>query len=373
MTCIREIHLRELRLPLKEPFVISSGVQEVRRIFLVELVAEDGCVGWGECVAGEEPNYLPETVDVAWHMIREWIGPTILDREIEHPRQVYPLLQEKIRGHPMAKAAVEMAVWELEARRQQRPLADLLGGTRSQVASGISIGVQPDPETLVDVVQQRLAEGYRRIKLKIKPGADVEYVEAVREAVGSEAPLMVDANNAYSVEDLDTLKALDAFDLMMIEQPLSWDDLVQHAALQRQLETPICLDESITSPARAEEMIALESGRVINIKPGRVGGFTPSMAIHDLCAQNDIPVWCGGMLESGVGRGHNVALASLPNFTITGDLSPSSRYWTEDIVNPEWVMEDGRLSVPKGEGIGVQVDRDAVDELTVRSEVLTGA
>jgi O-succinylbenzoate synthase len=372
MLKIQNITLREIRLPLKEPFEISSGVVEERRILLVQLRDVDGMFGWGECVAGEQPNYSPETIDTAWLAIREWIAPRLLGRELESPQEVHPILERDFRGHNMAKAAVEMAAWELSARKQDVSLARLLGGTREKIEVGISLGIQKNPALLVDKARACLEEGYRKIKIKIKPGADIDYVQAARDALGPEAPLMVDANNAYTLDDLDTLVQLDAFGLMMIEQPLAWDDLVRHATLQKRLNTPLCLDESITSVERAEDMIALGSGRIINIKPGRVGGFTSSIAIHDLCVRNNIPVWCGGMLESGVGRAHNVALASLPNFRLPGDLSPSARYWERDIVTPEWTMTDGQVAVPLDRpGMGVAVDMDRVEDLTVRCEALS--
>jgi O-succinylbenzoate synthase len=368
---LRQIELREVRLPLREPFRISSGVVSERRILLLQLRDADGRTAWSECVAGEQPNYSPETIDTAWLAIEEWIAPRLLGNSVEHDR-IYDLLEQDIRGHDMAKAGVEMGCWALTAARQQVSLSKLLGGTRPQVEVGISIGIQASADALVERAQRAHAQGYRKIKLKIMPGRDIEYVAAVRRAL-PDAHLMADANNAYRLEDADHLAQLDAFDLMMIEQPLDHMDVVQHAALQRRLRTPICLDESITSVSRARDMVELGSGRIINIKPGRVGGFTSSLRIHDLAQQHGIPVWCGGMLESGVGRAYNVALASLPNFSLPGDLSPSARYWERDIVNPEWTMsDDGLVTVPRDViGIGVDVDLDRVDELTVRKQVLS--
>lgn len=364
--------LREIQLPLREPFRISSGTQTVRRILLLELVDPSGVSVWSECVAPEQPNYSPETIDTAWLAIRSWVAPRVLGRTFSDPSEVFPILDRDFRGHLMAKAAVEMGVWALEAEQLGLSLATRLGGTRSCIEVGISLGIQGNPAALVERVRQALAEGYRKIKIKIAPGSDVAYIRAVREALGPDAPLMADANNAYTLDDAYRLAELDQFGLMMIEQPLAWDDLQRHAQLQRRLKTPLCLDESITSVDRAEDMLALGSGRVINIKPGRVGGFGPSLAIHALCARAGIPVWCGGMLESGVGRAYNVALASLPNFLKPGDISPSARYWAEDIVDPEWTMtSDGLMVVPRGQpGIGVAVDREHVAELTVREEVL---
>jgi o-succinylbenzoate synthase len=368
---IESIQLREIRLALKEPFRISSGVQSDRRILLVRLAGE-GVEGWGESVAGEAPNYGPETVDTAWLAIREWLAPRLLGRRFGGPEEVWPELDHNVRGHAMAKAALEMAAWELAARAAGMSLAARLGGVRERIAVGISLGIQETPAALVARASAASERGYRKIKLKIEPGSDLDFVRAVRQALGPRAPLMADANSAYRLEDADHLARLDDLDLLMIEQPLAWDDLLRHAALQKRLRTPICLDESISGPERAADMIALGAGRIVNIKPGRVGGLRQSLAIHDLCAQHGIPVWCGGMLESGIGRGHNIALASLPNFTLPGDLSPSERYWERDIVEPEWTMDrEGRIAVPRDRpGIGVAVDLPRVESLTVRRDEL---
>jgi O-succinylbenzoate synthase len=363
--------LREIHLPLKEPFRISSGVVANRRIMLLEIEDADGTTMWSECVAGETPNYSSETVDTAWLTTVEFIAPRVLNTKYNAPEDVHPALEHNFRGHHMAKAAVEMGVWALIAEKEGVPLAKRIGGTRESIATGISLGIQASPAALVERVGRSLAEGYQKVKLKIEPGHDIEYVRAVREAFPS-APLMADANNAYTLADSARLAELDAFNLMMIEQPLSHDDLVRHAELQRALRTSICLDESITSLERAEDMLTLKSGRIINIKPGRVGGFHQSRAIHDLCKRNEIPVWCGGMLESGVGRAYNVALASLPGFTKPGDVSPSARYWERDIVTPEWTMDaKGMVQVPLGRsGIGVDVDANRIDALTVRTQTI---
>ena len=374
MLRIERLTLREIRLPLREPFRISSGVVDQRRIALVELEDADGVTAWSECVAGEYPNYSAETIDTAWHAITEWVAPRVLGRSFDGPREILPELERDFRGHLMAKAAVEMGAWVLAAERIGSSLANLLGGTRSEIATGISLGIQRSPEALVEKARAALALGYRKVKIKISPGADVTYVAAVRSALGPAAPLMADANNAYALADADHLAQLDPLGLMMIEQPLGFDDLVQHAELQRRLSTPICLDESITSADRARDMVTLGSGRIVNIKPGRVGGFAASLAIHDLCETKGIPVWCGGMLESGIGRACNVALASLRNFTKPGDVSPSARYWERDIVTPEWTMNaDGMVRVPLDRpGLGVSVDLGRVDDLTVRSQTLAG-
>ena len=372
---LRSITLREIQLPLVEPFQISSGTASLRRILLLETRDADGVTAWSECVAGEQPYYSPETVDTAWHAIREWIGPRVLGVPLAGPDAVLPRLDADLRGHLMAKAAVEMGVWGLAAERQGTSLACLIGGTRTQIATGISIGIQESPARLVEKVRRALAEGYQKAKIKVKPGADLAYLAAVREELGAGAPLMADANSAYTTADFDHLATLDRFNLMMIEQPLASDDLVRHAALQRRLTTPICLDESITSVDRVEDMLTLHSGRIVNIKPGRVGGLAAARAIHDRCAAAGVPVWCGGMLESGIGRAYNVALASLPNFVLPGDVSPSARYWQQDIVTPEWTMDSaGMVTVPlERPGLGVTVDRDRVENLTVRSETLASA
>jgi O-succinylbenzoate synthase len=372
MLRIESITLREIALALKEPFQISSGTQTQRRIILVELRGADGEVGWGECTAGEFPNYSPETPDTCWLALREWVAPRLLGKDFTGPEEIHPVLEVNFRGHNMAKAAVEMAAWELTARAEGVSLSKKLGGTRDRIEVGISLGIQSSPEALVAKARAALERGYRKVKIKIKPGADVEYVRAVREALGPEAPLMADANNAYSLDDTASLEALDELGLIMIEQPLAWDDLLRHVELQKRLKTPVCLDESITSLDRAEDMIALGAGKIVNIKAGRVGGFRQSKAIHDLCQAHGIPVWCGGMLESGVGRAHNVALSSLPNFTLPGDVSPSERYWEKDVVIPEWTMDrEGWVNVPVDQpGMGVRVDLDRVEDLTVRREEL---
>ena len=373
MLQITSITLREIRLPLREPFTISSGTMHDRRIALLELHDASGASAWSECVADDLPNYTSETVDTAWLAISRWIAPRVLGRQFTAPGAVFAVLEEDFRGHLMAKAAVEMGMWGVEATRVGVSLSRLIGGTRATIPVGISIGIQPSPAHLVEKVRAALAEGYRKIKLKIMPGKDVEYVRAVRAAF-PDAPLMADANNAYTIDDASALIAMDSFGLMMFEQPLAWEDIVRHAALQKLLKTPICLDESITSLDRAQDMVTLDAGRLINIKPGRVGGFAESLAIHDFCEANGVPVWCGGMLESGIGRAYNVALASLSNFLKPGDLSPSARYWAQDIVTPEWTMSaDGMVTVPfNSPGIGVSVNVDRIDNLTVRSETLQG-
>ena len=372
MLRIARVTLREIQLALKEPFRISSGVMATRRILLLELEDESGATAWAECVAFQLPIYTPETVDTAWLAIREWLAPRIVGRELSGPAAVHDILARDIRGHNMAKAALEMGCWGLAAELEQVPLASLLGGARDDVPTGISLGIQSSPDRLVDRAVAAVSAGYRKVKLKIQPGQDVAYVHAVRAAVGADVDLMVDANAAYSIDDASHLAALDACNLVMLEQPFGADALLQLAELQRRMTTPICLDESIVDVTRAHDMIALGSGRIINIKPGRVGGFSASIAIHDVCRDANVPVWCGGMLESGIGRAYNVALASLPNFSLPGDLSPSARYWARDVVSPEWTMDaNGMVAVPRDRpGLGVDVDVEMIESLTVRSEVV---
>lgn len=376
---VHEIVLREVRLRLVEPFRISSGETWDRRILLLELAGSDGsgreARAWGECVAGEFPSYGYETIDTARLAIREWLAPRVLGERLGHPREVFARLDRNLRGHRMAKAAVEMAIWELAARLAGEPLARLLGGEREAVATGVSLGIQETPAALAAKARAAIERGYRKVKAKIRPGADREYLAALRAGLGPDAPLAVDANTAYREEDFDHLASLDEFDLMMLEQPLEGGDLLRHARLQRRIATPLCLDETIDTPTRAADMIELEAGHIVNIKPGRVGGFGQAIAIHDLCLAAGVPVWCGGMLESGVGRSHNVALASLPGFTLPGDLSPSDRYWRRDVVDPEWTMSDeGMVAVPWDRpGGGVEVDVERLEPITAWSERLVAA
>jgi O-succinylbenzoate synthase len=371
MIRLDQITLREIHLPLREPFRISSGAVSTRRICLLELADASGAVAWSECVAGEWPNYSSETIDTAWIAIEAYVAPRVLGVRFDKPADVHAALDRDFRGHQMAKAAVEMGMWGVAAAQAGRPLAEFIGSQRDRIPVGISLGIQASPQALADKAVAALAEGYHKVKIKIEPGRDVEYLRAARAALPS-AELMADANNAYTLADAPVFVELDELNLMMIEQPLAHDDLVRHAELQRQLRTAICLDESITSIDRAQDMVTLGAGRIINIKPGRVGGFAAAITIHNYCQRQGIPVWCGGMLESGIGRAYNVALASLPNFTLPGDLSPSRRYWTQDIVSPEWTMDsEGMMAVPLGRpGIGVEVDTERVDALTVRRAVM---
>lgn len=369
---IDRIILREIRLGLREPFRISSGIMSERRIALLELFDTSGARAWSECVAFQLPIYTSETIETAWLAIREWLAPRILGTPFAGPEEIHDQLATNIRGHNMAKAAVEMGCWGVAAVQRAIPLSTLLGGTRDRVPTGISLGIQATPALLVQRAEAAVASGYRKIKVKIQPTQDVEYVRAVRHALGDDVDIMADANSAYTLNDAEHLAQLDGLGLIMLEQPLGDDDLVRHAVLQRRMTTPICLDESITTVDRAEDMITLQSGRIINIKPGRVGGLGAAKAIHDVAERAGIPVWCGGMLESGIGRAYNVALASLPNFSLPGDLSPSARYWARDIVTPEWTMDDeGMVHVPLDQpGLGIAVDEERIESLTVRREEL---
>lgn len=368
MITIKKIILREINMKLVEPFQTSSGSIDNKRILLIEMKT-DTHSAWSECVAKQIPNYTPETIDTCWLMIEKYLAPKLLNNPIDHPKDVFNRLETNIRGNLMAKAALEMGTWGLYATITNQSLSNVIKGTRKQVETGVSIGIQKDPEALLKKVDESVKLGYGKIKIKIQPGNDFPFIDIVRQKYPS-IKLMVDANNAYALSD--DFSKFDSYNLMMLEQPLAWDDVYQHAHLQKQLKTPICLDESITSLSKAKEMIDLKAGQIINIKPGRVGGFTPSLDIHNICQENNIPVWCGGMLETGIGRAYNIALASLPNFSIPGDLSPSARYWKKDIVNPEWTMsDDGLMTVPSKPGLGVDVDVEKIDAITVKKLDLT--
>jgi o-succinylbenzoate synthase len=362
---IDRLQLRLVRLPLVAFFETSFG-RVYDKTFILVTLDGDGIQGLGECVADVDPYYSSETNVAAWHIIKDFIAPLVLGRTFADPRDVFPALA-RIRGHNMAKAAVEMASWDLAARARQVPLSPLLGGTRAEIASGVSIGIQDSLDQLADKIRIELDAGYRRIKIKVKPGWDVGPVEMVRARFGG-IPLMVDANAAYTIGDAPHLSALDRFELMMIEQPLEYDDIRDHAALQQRIATPVCLDESIHSVRAADEAIALGACRIINIKPGRLGGHAESIRVHDLCAAHGVPVWHGGMLESGIGRAHNIHLASLPNFTLPGDIAASRRYYVPDLIEPAIeVRPDGTLPVPTGPGLGVTVDWDRVKAATTET------
>jgi O-succinylbenzoate synthase len=366
---IEQISLRELHMRLVAPFATSMETTAIRRVLLVEVLV-DGVTGWGECVAGETPSYSPETTETAWHVLRNHLWPTLKGKQFATAAEVWDLLSW-VRGHNMAKGALEAAIWDAEAKQKNLPLAKWLGGDREEIASGVSIGIKASLEELARAVEVELEAGYQRIKIKIKPGYDMKPVDLLRKKFPA-IKLMVDANSAYTSADAPLLRKLDEFYLMMIEQPLGWDDLYSHVELQRELQTPICLDECIHAEEQAVAAIRLGACRIINIKLGRVGGYTQARHIHDLCQTHGVPVWCGGMLESGIGRAHNIALSTLPNFTLPGDITASGRYWSEDIIEPEvTVSKQGTIRVPTGPGIGFQPRIDLIDRLTVRRERLS--
>lgn len=369
---ITTIELREIHLPLLHAFETSLGRTVERRILLVRACDADGAEGWGECTADEDPYYSEEWTDSAWGVIKTYLAPLTLGRGIESADRAFDLMR-RVRGNRMAKAAIETAVWDLEARRSASPLWERLAGERAEIECGVSIGIQETLAALLDKIEHELAAGYRRVKIKIKPGWDIRAVEAVR-ARFPDLRLMVDANCAYTLADAPLFRALDRFGLMMIEQPLGHDDIRDHARLQSQLETPVCLDESIKSSADA--LVAIEAGacRVINIKLGRVGGHREARLAERICRERNVPVWCGGMLESGVGRAHNIAMSTLAGFTLPGDVSASARYWEEDIIDPPvTVTPRGTITASSSSGIGYEVNRRRIDALTVRTESLTAS
>src|SRR6266478_1622972 len=365
---VRGMTLQEIRMKLVAPFETSMERTEARRILLVQADV-DGVTGWGECVAGESPYYSPETTDTAWLVLRDFLWPMVKGKEFASAGEVWSLLR-RVRGHNMAKASLETAVWDAEAKQKGIPLAKLIGGVREEIASGVSIGIKESLDELATAVQKELAAGYQRIKIKIKPGKDLEQVRRLRQDF-PRIKLIVDANSAYTLNDWPLLKQLEGFYLMMIEQPLGWDDLYSHVELQKKLETPICLDECIHTEEQARAAVELGACKIINIKMGRVGGHTVARRIHDLCQKHGVPVWCGGMLESGIGRAHNIALSTLPNFTLPGDVAASNRYWAEDVVDPEvTVSPQGTIRVPTGPGIGFAPRRELIEKLTIRKERL---
>ena len=365
---IDRIELFLCRLPLVHFFETSFGRSYDRTFILIRVEGTalgTRVEGWGESVAEANPYYSSETTETVWHIIASFIAPLIIGTTFEHPRQVFGALK-RIRGHNMAKAGVEMAMWDLFARAQGQPLSALLGGTRSRIASGVSIGIQDSLDQLLEKVEKELAAGYQRIKIKIKPGWDIEAVERVRARFGN-IGLQVDANAAYTLGDAPLLAKLDPYDLLLIEQPLDYDDVMDHAVLQTQLRTPVCLDESIHTVRIARDAIDAKACKIINIKPGRVGGHQASIELHDLCARHGIPVWHGGMLESGIGRAHNIHLASLPNFSLPGDIAASRRYYQPDLIDPPIeVASDGTIAVPTGPGIGVNIVMDRIQQATLR-------
>jgi len=366
---IDRVVIREIRLRLKAPFETSFGSISDRKIVLVE-VFSGGTVGWGEVTAGEGPFYNSETKDTSWIILRDFIVPLVLGKTVKAPEEI-PGLLAVIRGHEMSKAAVENAVWDISAQEQGVPLAKRLGGTRAEIACGVSLGIRSTPDELIAAIEPELAAGYQRIKMKIKPGKDLEFISAARQKF-PQTQLMVDANSAYTLKDSAHLKKFDDYNLMMIEQPLAWDDIYDHSKLQGMLETAICLDECIHNLQQARAALDLKACRILNIKLGRVGGHTEARSIAEYSEDKGVPVWCGGMLESGIGRAHNIALSSLPGFTLPGDVSASNRYWDEDIIEPEVeVSGKGTIRVPTSPGIGYRVRRGRVEALTVRREAFS--
>jgi len=362
---IERITLREVRMRLKAPFETSFGVTQERRILLVEVVV-DGVTGCGEITTLETPSYNSETTDTAWNIFSDHIAPMVVGQNVSTAEEL-PHLLESIRGHHMAKAGVENALWDAEARQKATPLWKLLGGTQQEITCGVSLGIRENPESLLRKVEEELSRGYKRIKLKIKPGKDLDFIAAVRN-IFPNILLSVDANSAYRLDDTEHLRKFDGFNLLMIEQPLAWDDIYSHARLQQKIRTAICLDECINHDRHA--VGAIESGacKIVNIKLGRVGGHTSARKVHDACRERGVPVWCGGMLESGVGRAHNIAMSTLPGFTLPGDVSASQRYWSQDIIEPEVeVSPDGTITAPSGSGFGYELNHELIDRLTVRT------
>ncbi|MBZ5499282.1 MAG: o-succinylbenzoate synthase [Acidobacteriia bacterium] len=361
---IQSVQLREIHLPLVHYFETSFGRTCNRRIILLTVRTQDGA-GYGECTAGEEPSYSSETTETAWHILSDFIIPRLLGRDLEDARAVAPIL-DPIRGHRMAKAALETAAWDLEARMRGVPLSRHIGGVRNEISCGVSIGIQASIEALLENVRREVAAGYRRIKIKIKPGWEIEPLRRIR-AEFPDFPLMVDANSAFHLTDIHLLRRLDQFNLMMIEQPLACDDIVDHAVLQKEIETPICLDESIHSAEDACKAVEMGSCRIINVKLGRVGGYSEAIKINDYCTRLAIPIWCGGMLESGVGRAHNIAMSSLSAFTLPGDVSASKRYFAEDTVQPPvTVTPEGTIRLTDRPGIGYDLDWERIQRATMR-------
>ena len=366
---LKQIELTEIRLPLVHFFETSFGRTYERRIILTKVTDADGAVGWGECTAGETPSYCEEWTESCWWVLKDILAPRVLGKETESAAQTWDLMKP-VRGNRMAKAAIETAVWDLEAKKLNVPLWRHLGGVRREIACGVSIGIQDSVEQLFDKIQTELDAGYQRIKIKIKPGWDLEVIERVRDRFG-DILLMGDANSAYTLADIELFRRLDKFGLMMLEQPLSHDDIVDHAKLQREIETPICLDEPIKSPEDARKAVELKSGKIINIKLGRVGGHSEARRVEQVCRENSIQAWCGGMLESGIGRAHNIAMSTLAGFVLPGDVSAGKRYWQQDIIEPAIeVTPNGTIIAPENPGIGFEVKEERINALAVRRERL---
>jgi O-succinylbenzoate synthase len=366
---IKSIELAEINLPLVHFFETSFGRTYERRIILVRVEDTEGSEGWGEITCGEVPGYSDEWTDSAWVTAEKILAPMVVGRDVESAAEVWDLMKW-VRGHRMAKAGIETACWDLEAKKLGVPLWRHLGGVNQVIECGVSIGIQDSVEQLLEKIRVELEAGYKRIKIKISPRWDYDIIKSVRKEFG-DIQLMGDANSAYTLDDMDKLKSLDEFNLMMLEQPLPWDDIVDHAKLQAQIKTPICLDEPIRSPDDARKAIELGSGKIINLKNGRVGGHTQSKLAEKVCRENNIPVWCGGMLESGIGRAHNIAISTLAGYTMPGDVSASKRYWSEDIIEPAVeISREGTIIAPEGPGIGFRVKQHRIEKLAVRKVVV---
>lgn len=364
---INEITVRHLKMRLKHPFTTSFGTVQEKSFLLIEAKDVLGTIGWGESVAFDAPWYTEETTKTVWHMLEDFLIPQILHKEIQHPDEVTEIFSS-IRRNQMAKSTLEGAIWDIYAQQTNQSLAAALGGHKDKIEVGISIGIQSSIEKLYALIEKAISDGYKRVKVKIKPGHDVSLIRAIRERF-PDLPLMADANSAYRLDDIALLKQLDEYNLLMIEQPLATDDIVDHAKLQQQIQTPICLDESICSFEDARKAIELGSCGVINIKIGRVGGITEAKKIHDYCEKKGVPVWCGGMLEAGIGRAHNIALTALSNFILPGDTAGSSHYWEQDIIEPAVVVENGYITVPNTVGIGYKPNLEVIDGLTINKKI----
>lgn len=366
---IKSIELIEINLPLVHFFETSFGRTYERRIILTRVEDSEGNEGWGECTTGETPSYSEEWTDGCWEVMEKILAPVVIGKQVEKAEDIWDLMKP-IRGNRMAKSAIETACWDLEAKKLNVPLWKHLGGVNQEISCGVSIGIQNTVEELIENIQVEVDAGYQRIKIKIAPHWDYDVIKKVRE-VFPDILLMGDANSAYTLDDADKLKSLDEFDLMMLEQPLPHDDIIDHAKLQKEIKTPICLDEPIKSPEDARKAIELGSGKIINVKNGRVGGHTQSKMIEKICRENNIPVWCGGMLEAGIGRAHNIAISTLVGYVMPGDVSASKRYWHEDIIEPAVeVSSKGTITVPKKAGIGFEVRRDKIDKLKLRKSLI---
>ncbi|TXL64533.1 o-succinylbenzoate synthase [Cerasibacillus terrae] len=366
---IQKIILHRLHMRLNNPFTTSFGTMQDKDFFIIEVIDQDGHQGFGESAAFSAPWYTEETVETTLHMLRDFLIPLIQKHDFKHPQELTKIFQA-VKRNNMAKAAIEGALWDLYAKQQNISLAKALGGEKETIDVGISIGIQPSIQKLLQSIDNALQQGFKRIKLKIKPDQDIELLKEVRTEFPT-TPIMADANSAYTLDDINLLRELDQFNLMMIEQPLAHDDIVDHAKLQQHIQTPICLDESIHSFQDVKKAIELGSCQIINVKSSRVGGLTESVRIHDYCKEHHIPIWCGGMLEAGIGRAHNIALTSLANFTLPGDTAGSSHYWQRDIIQPEVTVENGTIQVPTKPGIGYEIDREALQYYTVEQQIFT--